>query len=68
MRTPPSSSARYPARLIAPTPNTSTVPGTSSRTSTPSFAAAINALMYADTPTKYASVTHSVSRATEATS
>src|SRR5688572_1686666 len=52
MRTPPSSSARKPARLIAPTPNTSTVPGTSNRTSTPSFAAAINAFTYADTPTK----------------
>ena len=52
MRTPPSSSARYPARLIAPTPSTSTVPGTSMPTSTPSLRGGNQRAMYADTPTK----------------
>ena len=40
----------------------SLAPGTSSRTSTPSRAAARSACVYADVPTKYASVSHRLAR------
>ena len=66
-RTPASRSGRYPARDSARNPGTSLAVGTSSRTSTPSLAAAHIACTYDVTATKYASVSHNERRAAAAT-
>ena len=50
--TPASSNGRYPARASDPMNGTSTVPGTRSRTSTPSSAADFKTWTYSVVPTK----------------